>query len=165
MHEIKRYAIALDPTWARRRYERALKGRRVRGSRNEDGTANLTGYDLPVDRVAAACDRFDRLAKAAKHAGHPDPIDHVRADLFLGMTDGTYAGLTDAQILTRLLAEANLTQSETAGPGHARAPAELPRPAPAEPHPPNRAPAEPAHAEPAPAATCTGRARRRRVLR
>ena len=106
MHEIKRYAIALDPTWARRRYERALKGRRVRGSRNEDGTANLAGHDLPVDRVAAACDRFDRLAKAAKQAGHPDPIDHVRADLFLGMTDGTYAGLTDPQILARLLADA-----------------------------------------------------------
>ncbi len=32
MHEIKRYAIALDPTWARRRYERALAGRRVGGS-------------------------------------------------------------------------------------------------------------------------------------
>ncbi len=110
MHEIKRHAIALDPTWARRRYERALAGRRVGGSRNEDGTANLAGYDLPVDRVAAACDRFDRLAKAAKQAGHPDPIDHVRADLFLGMTDGTYAGLTDAQILARLLAEADLTQ-------------------------------------------------------
>ena len=30
MHEIKRYAIALDPTWARRRYEQALKGRRGR---------------------------------------------------------------------------------------------------------------------------------------
>ncbi len=110
LHEIKRHAIALDPTWARRRYERALKSRRVGGSRNEDGTANLAGYDLPVDRVAAACDRFDRLAKAAKQAGHPDPIDHVRADLFLGMTDGTYAGLTDAQILARVLAEANLTQ-------------------------------------------------------
>ena len=86
------------------------KGRRVVGSRNDDGTANLSGYDLPVDRVTAACDRFDRLAKAAKQDGHPDPIDHIRADLFLGMTDGTYAGLTDAQILARLLAEANLTQ-------------------------------------------------------
>ena len=109
IQEIQRFAIALDPDWARRRYERALKGRRVVGRRNEDGTANLSGYDLPVDRVAAACDRFDRLAKAAKQDGHPDPIDHIRADLFLGMTDGSYAGLTDAQILARLLAEAKLT--------------------------------------------------------
>ena len=108
------------------------------GTRNEDGTANLAGYDLPVDRVAAACDRFDRLAKAAKHAGHPDPIDHIRADLFLGMTDGTYAGLTDPQILTRLLIEANLTQPAPA------------QPAPAQPAPAQPAPAQPAPGQPAP---------------
>jgi hypothetical protein len=30
------------------------------------------------------------------------PIDHIRADLFLGMTDGTYAGLDDPTILERL---------------------------------------------------------------
>ncbi len=110
IHQIQRHAIALDPDWARRRYEQALRGRRVVGRRNEDGTANLSGYDLPTDQVAAACDRLDRLAKAAKQAGHPDPIDHLRADLFLGMTDGTFAGLTDPQILHRLLTQADLTQ-------------------------------------------------------
>jgi Domain of unknown function (DUF222) len=110
MHQIQRYAIALDPNWARKRYEQALKGRRVVGSRNSDGTANLAGYDLPPDQVAAAAARLDRLAKAAKQAGHPDPIDHVRSYLFLGMTDGSFEGLTDPQILARLLADANLTQ-------------------------------------------------------
>ncbi len=109
IHEIQRHAIALDPNWARRRYERALKGRRVVGSRNPEGTANLAGYDLPADQVAAACARLDRLAKAAKQAGHPDPIDHVRSYLFLGMTDGSFEGLTDPQILARLLADTNLT--------------------------------------------------------
>ncbi len=107
--EIQRHAIALDPDWARRRYEAALSGRKVVGSRNKDGTANLSGYNLPADQVAAACDRLDRLAKAAKQAGHSDPIDHLRAGLFLAMTDGTYEGLTDRQILARLLTDANLT--------------------------------------------------------
>ena len=110
IHQIQRHAIALDPEWACRRYEQALRGRRVVGRRNEDGTANLSGYDLPAEQVAAACDRLDRLAKAAKQAGHPDPIDHLRADLFLGMTDGSYQGLTDPQILHRLLTQTNLTQ-------------------------------------------------------
>ncbi|MCI0686157.1 MAG: 13E12 repeat family protein, partial [Sporichthyaceae bacterium] len=120
MHQIQRYAIALDPTWARRRYEQALKGRRVVGSRNEDGTANLAGYDLPPDQVAAAVARLDRLAKAAKQAGHPDPIDHVRSYLFLGMTDGSYEGLTDPQILARLLADTTLSQpSPATGPSQA----------------------------------------------
>src|SRR5262245_47590935 len=107
--EIQRHAIALDPGWARRRYERALKSRRVVGTRNSDGTANLSGYDLPVEQVAAACDRLGRLAKAAKQAGHPDRIDHLRAGLFLGMTDGSYQGLTDPQILDHLLANTNHT--------------------------------------------------------
>jgi hypothetical protein len=100
---IKRHAIALDPEWARRRYERALRGRRVIGRRNPDGTATLSGYELPLDRVAAACARLDGLARAAKAAGPPDRLDHIRADLFLGMTDGRYSTLTDQQILTTLL--------------------------------------------------------------
>ncbi len=109
IREMSRLAIALDPTWARRQYKKALTGRRVVGSNNPDGTANLCGSDLPLDQVAAACDRLDRLAKAAKQAGHPDPIDHVRADLFLALLDGSHQGLTDAQILNRLLATIDTT--------------------------------------------------------
>jgi hypothetical protein len=100
---IKRHAIALDPAWAQRRYERALRGRRVVGRRNPDGTASLSGYELPLDRVAAACARLDGLARAAKVAGHPDRLDHLRAELFLGMTDGRYSTMTDQQILATLL--------------------------------------------------------------
>lgn len=98
--EIKKYAIALDPEWARRRYEEALADRKVVGRRNPDGSANLCGYNLPVDRVAAAGERIDAMAKAAKHAGDPRPIDHIRAELYLGMTDGSFAGLDDATIMT-----------------------------------------------------------------
>ncbi|MBV9140943.1 MAG: DUF222 domain-containing protein [Pseudonocardiales bacterium] len=92
IEQIKKLAIALDPDWARRRYEHALIGRKVVGSRNPDGSANLSRCNLPVDRVAA-CGHIDALAKAAKHAGDPRPIDHIRADLFLDMTDGTYTAL------------------------------------------------------------------------
>jgi hypothetical protein len=41
----------------------------VVGQRNPDGSANLAGYNLPVDRVAAACGHIDALAKAAKRVG------------------------------------------------------------------------------------------------
>lgn len=101
---IKKHAIALDPLWARRRYEQALAERKVVGRRNPDGSANLSGYNLPVDRVAAASARIDALAKAAKHAGDARPIDHLRADLYLGMVDGSYVGLDDATILALLCA-------------------------------------------------------------
>jgi hypothetical protein len=106
IEHIKKFAIALDPDWARRRYERAIADRKVVGYRNPDGSANLSGLNLPVDRVAAACAYIDALAKAAKRAGDARPIDHIRADLFLGMTDGTYTGLDDTEIITRLLATA-----------------------------------------------------------
>ncbi|MGH3906919.1 MAG: HNH endonuclease signature motif containing protein [Pseudonocardiaceae bacterium] len=94
--------MALDPAWAQRRYEHALTGRKVIGRRNPDGSADLSGLNLPLDRVAAAAGRIDALAKAAKHAGDPRRIDHLRADLFLGMTDGTFAGLDDQTILEHL---------------------------------------------------------------
>ncbi len=101
---IKRAAIAIDPGWAERRYRAAVKGRRVEGSRNDDGTANLHGLDLPVDRAAAAGDRIDALARACKRAGDARPIDHVRADLYLGMLDGTFDALTENQIIDHILA-------------------------------------------------------------
>lgn len=104
--EIKKHAIALDPEWARHRYEETLADRKVVGRRNPDGSANLCGYNLPVDRVAAASERIDALAKAAKHAGDSRPIDHIRTELYLGMNDGTYAGLDDTTILTVVRASA-----------------------------------------------------------
>jgi hypothetical protein len=102
IEQVKKLAIAVDPDWAQRRYEQAVAERKVVGYRNGDGSANLSGYNLPLDRVAAASGRIDALAKAAKRAGDGRILDQIRADLFLGMTDGTYTGLDDAAIITLL---------------------------------------------------------------
>ena len=102
---IAKAAIEIDPDWARRRYERALQGRRVEGVIGPDGTATLAGYQLPADQVAAACDRLDAIARHLKRAGHPDPINHIRADIFLGKLTGAYAAMTDEQLLAHLLAQ------------------------------------------------------------
>ncbi len=104
IEQVKKRAIAIDPDWARRRYEQAVADRKVIGYRNPDGSANLSGLNLPIDRVAAASGHIDALAKAAKHTGDPRRIDHLRAELFLGMTDGSYTGLDDAAILDQLRA-------------------------------------------------------------
>lgn len=112
---IKKWAVAADPDWARRHYEQALADRKVIGYRNADGSANLAGYNLPLERVAAASGRIDGLAKAVKRAGDSRPIDWIRADLFLGMTDGTYAGLDDTTIIQLLLAEAAGTDGDDPG--------------------------------------------------
>ena len=83
------------------------------GHRNPDGSANLSGINLPVERVAAASTHIDALAKAAKRAGSTRLIDHLRAELFLGMTEGTYTGLDDTAILALLLATGDDTDRPT----------------------------------------------------
>jgi len=101
---IKRACLAIDPDWAEKRYRAAVRTRRVQGSRNPDGTANLGGYQQPVDRIAAAAERIDSLARACKHAGDRRGIDLIRSDLFLGMTDGTFEGMAEDQIVAYVLA-------------------------------------------------------------
>jgi hypothetical protein len=92
---IQRGAIDLDPDWARRRYERAITGRRVTGVLSHDGTATLSGEYLPADRVAAACHRLDAMARYLKKNGHPGRMDHIRADIYLGLLDGRWQLLRD----------------------------------------------------------------------
>jgi hypothetical protein len=107
IERIKKMAIAIDPDWARRRYEEAVRDRKVVGYRNEDGSANLSGYNLPADRAAAACAHIDALAKKIKHAGDYRPIDHIRADLYVAMLDGSYTGWTERDIITHMLTVAD----------------------------------------------------------
>jgi hypothetical protein len=106
VERVKRMAIAIDPEWARRKYEEAVRDRKVVGYRNEDGTANLCGYRLPADRAAAACAHIDELARKAKRAGDGRPIDHIRSDLYLAMLDGSFIGWSEADIITSLLGAA-----------------------------------------------------------
>ncbi|MBX6382960.1 MAG: HNH endonuclease [Microbispora sp.] len=103
IERIQRMALAIDPAWAERRYTEAVRRRRVVGTRNEDGTATVSGLDLPLDRAAAGCDRIDELARACKRAGDRRPIDHIRVDLFLGSLDGTFEGMSDDEIVTYVL--------------------------------------------------------------
>ncbi|MEV4294745.1 HNH endonuclease signature motif containing protein [Microbispora rosea] len=103
IERIQRLALAIDPAWAERRYAEAVRRRRVVGTRNEDGTATVSGLDLPLDRAAAGCDRIDELARACKRAGDRRPIDHIRVDLFLGSLDGTFEGMSDEEIVTHVL--------------------------------------------------------------
>ncbi|MGI5493290.1 DUF222 domain-containing protein [Microtetraspora malaysiensis] len=104
--KIKKLLIAADPGWARRRYERAVGQRRVVGVRHADGSATITGQQLPVDQAAAAIARVDAIATRAKKTGLHAPIDHIRADVFLGLLDGSMSGLDDDGVIAVLFAAA-----------------------------------------------------------
>ncbi|GAA4599557.1 hypothetical protein GCM10023194_79950 [Planotetraspora phitsanulokensis] len=104
VEQIQRLVLAIDPQWAEKRYREAVRRRRVIGVRQEDGTATVSGLDLPMDRAAAGCERIDELARACKRAGDGRPIDHIRVDLFLGSLDGSFEGLADQQVVAHVLA-------------------------------------------------------------
>ncbi|WP_344608446.1 HNH endonuclease signature motif containing protein [Sporichthya brevicatena] len=104
--------IQLDPDWAQRRFEEAHRERRVISWRNEDGTATLAAQNQDPARVAAAIARVRKLADDAKRDGDPRPVDHLRSEIALNLLDGTYADLTDDQILAHL-ATTRPTDDET----------------------------------------------------
>jgi hypothetical protein len=112
---VRRVAVALDPAWAERRYTQAVRQRRVIGYLNDDGTATVSGQYLPADAAAAACDRVDALADAAKRAGAKAPLDHLRTELFLALLDGRYQHLGADQIVVALCARFPTTDTDYAG--------------------------------------------------
>ena len=101
--KVQTLAMALDPAWAEHRYRHAIRDRKIVGYLNPDGTATIAGQNLPADQAAAACARVDDLADTAKRAGAAAKIDHLRADLFLGLLDGHLHGMTEQAIITELL--------------------------------------------------------------
>ena len=101
--QIAKLAIALDPAWAEHRYRQAIKERRVIGYLNADGSAVVTGQNLPADDAALACARIDALADAAKRAGAKAKIDHLRAEVFTGLLNGRFHGQSQQAIIADLL--------------------------------------------------------------
>ena len=101
--EVKGLAVATDPEFARRRYETAVTGRKVLARRNPDGSANLGGYDLPVEGVATAAGFVQAVAGAAKRGGHPGKLDQIRADLYLMLLSPDTRLLSDAELIAELI--------------------------------------------------------------
>jgi hypothetical protein len=100
---VRRVAMALDPEWAERRYQEAIRARRVISYLNEDGSATISGQGLPADQAALACARVNAMAQAAKRAGAHAPIDQLRAELFLGLLDGRFEEMNRAAIVDALV--------------------------------------------------------------
>ena len=107
VQRIQQVLRALDPEWAARREAAAVGSRRVTASRNPSGSADLAGEDLPLERVVRANARIHRLAGRAKHVaaatGQIISVITLRADVFLGLLDGSWHGLDDDTIVKELL--------------------------------------------------------------
>ena len=111
-----REILSIDPNYTRRRYEKAHQVRGVWGYISEDGTAAITAHGLNPIEAAAAAERLERLATAIRAAGHPNTEAQLRADLFIRLLDGRYAGFTTDQIIAAMLADIDIdidTDAET----------------------------------------------------
>ena len=100
---LRRALLAIDPDWARRRYRQSVRSRCVTAILDCDGTVTMTAYSLPAEEASAACARVDRLAEATKRAGHRSRVGQIAADVFLGLLDGRFHGLTEDEIVAALL--------------------------------------------------------------
>ena len=151
---IQKVAIALDPAWAQRRYTQALREQPVVGYLNRDGSAVLTGQNLPADDAALAGARVDALADAAKRAGAKARIDLLRATVFLGLLNARFHGMTQQAIVADLVRQfpkkSEPAQEPAAEPTPKAAALEPTAPTDAQPAPAEPAPAEPAPVESAP---------------
>ena len=85
---LERLCIEVDPGAAVERHEATVAGRRVVVEAGFDGTADLVGVDLPVDRVAAATRHVNRLARSLRGDGETRTMDQLRADVFLDLLSG-----------------------------------------------------------------------------
>ena len=86
---LRKLCIEADPADAERRYETAVKERRVAAHPDDSGTAHLYAMDLPPHRLAAGMKRIDDLAKTLRRPGETRSIDQLRADDLLDLLEGT----------------------------------------------------------------------------
>jgi hypothetical protein len=87
---LARLCMEVDPADAVRRYEEAVDDRRVAVDANPEGSANLTGYDLPAERAVAIGHKINRIARRLKTSTETRTMDQLRADVFLDLLEGKH---------------------------------------------------------------------------
>jgi hypothetical protein len=85
---IRKLCIQADTQEAKKRYDQAVEGRRVIAEPSMDGTANLTGLDLPPDKVTAITGRINTIARSLRGSGETRTMDQLRADIYLDLLQG-----------------------------------------------------------------------------
>ena len=86
---IKKLCIQADVDEATKRYDQAVDARRVVAEPTTDGTAHLTGLDLPPHKVAAVTRRINGIARSLRGDGETRTMDQLRADIYLELLQGT----------------------------------------------------------------------------
>jgi len=86
--KVRRMVLRTDPTSARDREVRSVKGRYVRPHKSIDDGMVVWEANLPAAESVAAWERIGALADAARHPGDPRTADARRADVVLDLLLG-----------------------------------------------------------------------------
>ncbi|MFC4942814.1 hypothetical protein ACFPFQ_04900, partial [Pseudonocardia sp. GCM10023141] len=113
-HRLLREVLAVDRSYARKKYQAAVRERGVTGHLAPDGTATMTAHGLTPTEAAAAAARVEDLADVIRRAGHPGTVQQVRADLFVRLLDGSLTGLGRAEIIAVMVAEGRTAAAQDA---------------------------------------------------
>ncbi len=120
---IRKLCIDVNPEEAADRYEEAVSDRCVVVTPNEMGTADLTILNGAPDKVIAATDRINYLAKQLRGQGETRSMDQLRADVALDLLIGnpvdapTRRGVTDIHVDLETLARLSDAPGELGGYG------------------------------------------------
>lgn len=87
-----RLIAKVDPEASKKRTERKKQSRRVSSKSDGDGVGSIHVTGLRVDQAASAIERVDSLARGARSNGDERTLDQLRADVAVGLLDGTWDG-------------------------------------------------------------------------
>jgi len=90
---LRRAVITVDPAAAERRRKEAERRARVGLYADQEGTATISGHNLPGIQACAAMARITALAQAMKAAGADGGIDMLRAQVLIGLLLNTLPGI------------------------------------------------------------------------
>ncbi len=118
---LRKRGLAHDPGAAQRRYEEAVKNRRVQLEGTVEGTAHLSALDLPPELAVKAMARICSLAEVARIPGDHRTLNELRADVYLDLLlkggEGKKPGVIHLHVDLATLAELNQHPGELVGYG------------------------------------------------
>ncbi len=91
-HRLAKLVIDADPEAAQRRYDKSVEDRRFEVRRNDSGTANILGLDVPP-HIASSIGRWIyKEAIKLKNLGDTRTMDQLRADIYLDLLRRRFKG-------------------------------------------------------------------------
>jgi hypothetical protein len=113
--------LEVDPEDARQRAETAVEERRMIIEPTTDGTGDIHGFGVPIERAASIGRRISGLARSLKTASETRTMDQLRMDVFLDLLEGFHQDSSKGRVVMhadlKTLAEMSQTAGDLAGYG------------------------------------------------